>query len=122
MLINDTIKKTLIEIAAESVKYGNSTESQRKYIIRLLGIFNKHLNEEEKIYFIAFILDMIHYRTIATDPENVLTMHNIKFRYLFLVLLFLFVFVILGVLKLMNLESITMFFEALRLAIGITAN
>lgn len=80
MLINPLIRKTLKEIATKSSEYHNKPDLERKYIRRLLKVYNTHLTEEERIYLLKYMLDMIHYKNIVTDDNNLLTVYNMKLR------------------------------------------
>lgn len=85
MIINKKINDTLSEISIKSVEYGNSPESRRLYMKRMLKIFNESLSEEERIFFLSYVLDNLHYKNILIDPETMLTANNIKLRSFFLI-------------------------------------
>lgn len=80
MRVNSQLKKTLIEIADKTIEYSNEVDTQRKYLRRILRTYKNTLKEEEQMYVLRVISEMIHYRTIATDPENMITLSNIKLR------------------------------------------
>lgn len=85
MIINKRIKDTLSEISKESVKLHNDPEKHTKYIKRMMQVFHTHLTDEERVYVVAYLLELLHYRTLAIDPDNMLTISNIRIRTLFFV-------------------------------------
>lgn len=95
MKVNKQLKQTLVEIADKTIEYSNEVDTQRKYLRRILRTYKKTLSEEEQMYVLKVISEMIHYRTIATDPENVLMMNNIKLRSYLTIFLLSSVFTIL---------------------------
>ena len=87
MIVNKKIKDALKEITEQNVKYMNTPDKERKYLVRLLGVFKNTLTEQEQIFIFKIILEQIHYRNIITDPDNILQIHNIKLKtitYIFL--------------------------------------
>lgn len=89
MVINPDIKKLFNSISTQSVHYANSPDKERKYIRRLLRVFKSQLTEEEQLFLIKSLLESISYRSIVTDPDNIIQIHNIKLRtYTFLFFLF----------------------------------
>lgn len=80
MRINSKIKQTLIEIADRTIEYSNEVDTQRKYLRRILKTYKHTLKEEEQMYVLKVISEMIHYRTLVTDPDNMITINNIKLR------------------------------------------
>lgn len=80
MIINKKIKETFDKISEESIKYSNTPDKKRKYLKRLLKIFNTNLTEDEQIFIFKFLLEQIHYKNIITDPDNVVQIHNIKLK------------------------------------------
>ena len=80
MLINKKIKETFKEITEQNVKYMNTPDKERKYLVRLLGVFKNTLTEQEQIFIFKIILEQIHYRNIITDPDNIVQIHNIKLK------------------------------------------
>lgn len=85
MRVNRRIKETLSEIAKETVKLHNEPDQQLKYIRRISSIFQNHLSEEERIFLIKYLLDLLHYRNLSIDPDNMLTISNIRIRTIFFV-------------------------------------
>lgn len=85
MRTNPRIKQTLSEIAKESVSLHNDPERQTKHIRRMVKMFDKHLSEEEKIFLVTYLMDMLHYRNLSIDPDNMLTISNIRIRTIFFV-------------------------------------
>lgn len=87
MIVNKKIKDALKEITEQNVKYMNTPDKERKYLVRLLGVFKNTLTEQEQIFIFKIILEQIHYRNIITDPDNIVQIHNIKLKtitYIFL--------------------------------------
>lgn len=80
MIVNKKIKDALKEITEQNVKYMNTPDKERKYLIRLLGVFKNTLTEQEQIFIFKIILEQIHYRNIITDPDNIVQIHNIKLK------------------------------------------
>ncbi len=80
MKVNPEIRKTLVSIAENAIDNDNSPDENRAMFRKLVRMFRHHLTEEEQIYVLKTILEFVHYRNIATDPDNLLTMHNIKLR------------------------------------------
>ena len=97
MKINPEIKTALSVIAKASVKYHNETTSHTRYIRRLLKVFDNHLTEEERIYVIFAIAELVHYRNLAVDPDNMVTISNIKLRSTFFVFLSTIVVLVIAV-------------------------
>lgn len=85
MRINRRIKQTLSEIAKESVKLHNEPDQQLRYIRRIVGIYQNHLTDEERVFLIKYILDLLHYRNLSIDPDNMLTISNIRIRTIFFI-------------------------------------
>ena len=80
MIVNKKIKDALKEITEQNVKYMNTPDKERKYLVRLLGVFKNTLTEQEQIFIFKIILEQIHYRNIITDPDNIMQIHNIKLK------------------------------------------
>lgn len=80
MRINSNIKRALIEISEKTISYNNETDEQRKYLRRIIKTFKNTLSDDEQVYVVKVISEMIHYRTLATDPDNMMTLSNIKLR------------------------------------------
>lgn len=85
MRVNKKIKEVLSEIAKESVKFHNDPENQTKYVRRVVKLCEEHLTTDEKIYLISSIMELLHYRNLSVDPDNMLTINNIRIRTLFFV-------------------------------------
>lgn len=85
MRVNRRIKETLSEIAKESVKLHNEPDQQLKYLRRVMGIYHSHLSEEEKVFVVKYMLELLHYRNLSIDPDNMLTISNIRIRTIFFV-------------------------------------
>lgn len=80
MIINKKIKDVLKEISEQNVKYMNTPDKERKYLVRLLGVFKNTLSEQEQVFILKVILEQMHYRNIITDPDNIVQIHNIKLK------------------------------------------
>ena len=80
MIVNPYIKMIFKEISAQSIANMNSADMDRKYHRRLLKIYKEQLTEDEQIYLLKSLLESLNYRTIVTDPDNVLTLHTIKLK------------------------------------------
>ena len=96
MIVNKKIKDALKEITEQNVKYMNTPDKERKYLVRLLGVFKNTLTEQEQIFIFKIILEQIHYRNIITDPDNIVQIHNIKLKtitYVFLLTVILILLV-----------------------------
>jgi len=119
MIINTQIKKTLNEISAQTVKYMNSPDKERKYLLRLFKIFKTTLTEEEQIFVFKIILEQIHFRNIISDPDNIIQIHNVKLKTITYVFLLTVVLVVLVAILFTTNESlagiITMFSNIFRI-------
>lgn len=103
MIVNPKLREFYAEIATSTVRYMNSPDEERKHYRRLLKVF-KNLEEEEQVFIIKSMVDHVHYKNIATDPDMILQIHNIRVRtgiYIFIaaILLMLAASVIFGVNK-----------------------
>jgi len=96
MRVNPLIKEVLSAIAKESIINSNTPNGNRKYIKRFIDIYKNKLTEEEQIYLTEYILENIHYKTIVTDPDNVITMHSIRARNVTYVFIMVFITIILA--------------------------
>lgn len=119
MIVNKKIKYTFKEIAAQSIKYMNTPDKEKKYLKRLLDIFKNSLSEEEQLFVFKIIFEQIHYRSIITDPDNIAQIHNIKLKtitYVFLlaVVIIFLIAVLFKVNDSLN-ELISMFGNVLKL-------
>lgn len=85
MRVNKTIKKTLSEIAKETNISLNEPSSKRQYVKRLLDVFKRQLTNDEQVSLVIFLLEQLSYKNIVTDPDNMLTIGNVKNRTIFLV-------------------------------------
>lgn len=96
MNVNPKIKLVLAEIAESSVKYANSRDDGRRYNRKLLRLFKERLSEDEQLYIIRVMLDQLSYRTIVTDPDNVITIGNVKLRTQFMIFILSSCFLVLA--------------------------
>lgn len=80
MKINPKIRETINEIAEESVRYANDSDTQYKYIRRFLHLYDNGLSLEERVYLVASILEVIHYRNLVTDHDTMLNIADVKLR------------------------------------------
>lgn len=85
MNVNPKIKLMLAEIAEQSIKYANSKDERKKYQRKLLKLFKQSMSEDEQLYVFNTILEEISYKNIIADPENMLTVGNIKLRTHFMI-------------------------------------
>lgn len=95
MMVNPKIKELLQEISNKSIEYGNEPDKDRKYLKRMLNIFNKQLTDDEQLFVFKLMLEQIYYKNIIADPDNINQLNNIRLKtysYIFLLsLLFLVV-------------------------------
>lgn len=80
MKINTKIRETFKEISRSSIEYNNQTDIDRKYFKRFLKIFKEELTEDEQVYVMRTIFEFVHYKSIITDPDNIIQIHNLKLR------------------------------------------
>ena len=80
MKVNKNIKNMLKEISERSVEYANDPNNERKYIRRILKLYTDVLTEDERIYVFKSLMEDLRYKNLATDPDNLIMMHNIKMR------------------------------------------
>ena len=85
MRVNRKIKETLSEISKETVKLHNEPDQQLRYLRRVVGIYQNQLTEEERIFVVKYFLELLHYRNLSIDPDNMLTISNIRIRTIFFV-------------------------------------
>ena len=85
MRVNRRIKETLSEISKESIKFHNEPDQQLRYLRRIVSIYQGHLTEEERIFIVKYFLELLHYRNLSIDPDNMLTISNIRIRTIFFV-------------------------------------
>lgn len=85
MNVNPKIKLMLAEIAEQSIKYANKKDERKKYQRKLLRLFKQSMSEDEQLYVLNNILEEISYKNIIADPENMLTVGNIKLRSHFMI-------------------------------------
>ena len=85
MNVNPKIKLMLAEIAEQSVKYANTKDERKKYQRKLLKLFKQSMSEDEQLYVLNTILEEISYKNIIADPDNMLTVGNIKLRTHFMI-------------------------------------
>lgn len=85
MNVNPKIKLMLAEIAEQSIKYANTKDERKKYQRKLLKLFKQSMSEDEQLYVFNNLLEEISYKNIIADPENMLTVGNIKLRSHFMI-------------------------------------
>lgn len=96
MIVNPKIKEVFKNISVQSLKYANTPDIDKKYIKRVLDIYKNKITEDEQLMLLKFMLEHIHFRSIISDPDNMIILHNIKLRsytYIFLLTSILFVFI-----------------------------
>lgn len=96
MNVNPKIKLMLAEIAEQSIKYANSKNERKKYQRKLLRLFKESMSEDEQLYVLNNILEEISYKNIIADPENMLTVGNIKLRSHFMIFVMSVIVLLLG--------------------------
>lgn len=97
MIINPNIKKIFIEIHNQAIHFANTPDQERKYLKRFLDIYKNKLTEEEQLYLFKLIIESLHYKSIVTDPDTVLQLHNIKLRtYTYIMLLTIVVILVIA--------------------------
>lgn len=85
MKINPDIKKALYAISTESVRLANTPSEQYKHMRRIMKIYDKILTDEERIFLWQTVIEMIHYKSIVTDHDNILMIYNMRFRNMLLI-------------------------------------
>ena len=85
MRVNRRIKETLSEISKETIKLHNEPDQQLRYLRRIVSIYHGHLTEEERVFIVKYFLELLHYRNLSIDPDNMLTISNIRIRTIFFV-------------------------------------
>ena len=80
MIKNPNIDLMFEEISKTTIKYMNSHDKERKYLLRLLKIYKEKLTEEEQLFLFRYLLEHLHFKYILTDSDNILQIHNIKLR------------------------------------------
>ncbi|EKD89538.1 MAG: hypothetical protein ACD_33C00045G0005 [uncultured bacterium] len=93
MIVNPKIKEVLNEIAKTSIEFGNVKDERKNYLKRILYIYKTRLSDEEQLFIFTYLLDHVHFKNIATDPDTVLLMHNVKLR----TYAFIFFLIIIGI-------------------------
>lgn len=123
MKVNPEIKNALSAISSESIKLANNPTVHYQYIRRILRIYEKHLKEEDKVYLMNTLLEMIHYRTAMLDPETMLQAANIKMRtIMFTAMMVVAVILVAGVVLKTNdsINGIVDYFLTIAKAISLT--
>lgn len=85
MIINPVLKAALDAIAQASIRYHNNPALHDRYIKRILKVYDQHLSQEERVYVFYSLLELVHYRNLAVDPDNMITISNVRIRTLFFV-------------------------------------
>lgn len=123
MKVNPEIKKTLSEISSESVKLANNPTVHYRYVRRILRVYEERLKEEDKVYLMNIMLEMLHYRTAMLDPENMMQAANIRIRtILFVAMMVILVIIVAGIVLKTNdsLNGIVDYFLTISKAISLT--
>lgn len=123
MKVNPEIKKTLSEISSESVKLANNPTVHYRYIRRILRVYEERLKEEDKVYLMNIMLEMLHYRTAMLDPENMMQAANIRIRtILFVAMMVILIIIVAGIVLKTNdsLNGIVDYFLTISKAISLT--
>ena len=122
MKVNPLISKVISEISAESVRLANNPTAHYKYVRRILRAYDKTLNEEDRIFVMNQLLEMIHYKNATLDPDNMFTAANIRFRsWSYLTFLIIVVMIIAAILLKTNsgLNLIVDYLDTIRNAISL---
>lgn len=80
MKVNPLISKVIAEISKESFRLANNPTAHYKYIRRILRVYDKTLNEEDRIFVMNQLLEMLYYKNATLDPDNMFIAANIRFR------------------------------------------
>jgi len=123
MKTNPLIKETLEEISKQSIKYANTPDLNKRYLKRLIHIYTKYLNEEEQVYVLFFILENLHIKSIITDPDNILNIHNLHLRsitYKFILVIILVITVGIIYTSDSGINTITSFFSNIFKLLGLS--
>lgn len=98
MRVNPDIKRLLGEISKETIVHTNTTQTvSRRYTLRMLRLFKTQLTEEEQIYVLQYLLQNLHYKNIALDPDTIMLIHNLKLRNVVTYTITMFMLLIVGV-------------------------
>lgn len=123
MKVNPEIKQALDAISSESVKLANNPTAHYRYIRRIVNVYEKHLKEEDKVYILNTILEMVHYKSALLDPENMMQAANIRIRTIFFVaVMTVMVIIVAGVVLKTNdsLNGLVDYFLTISKAISLT--
>ncbi len=96
MTVNPKIKLMLAEIAEQSVKHANKKDERKRYQRKLLKMFKDNMSEDEQLYVLSNIMEEISYKNIIADPDNMLTVGNIKLRSHFMIFVMSIIFLLVG--------------------------
>ena len=122
MKVNPLISKVISEISTESVRLANNPAAHYKYVRRILRVYDKTLNEEDRIFVMSQLLEMVHYKNATLDPDNMFTAANIRFRsWSYLTFLIIVVMIIAAILFETNsgLNLIVDYLDTIRNAISL---
>lgn len=122
MKVNPLISKVISEISTESVRLANNPTAHYKYVRRILRVYDKTLNEEDRIFVMNQLLEMLHYKNATLDPDNMFTAANIRFRsWSYLTFLIVVVMIIAAILLKTNsgLNLIVDYLDTIRNAISL---
>lgn len=123
MKVNPEIKQVLAAISKESVRLANNPTAHYRYIRRILRVYENHLKEEDKIYLMNTILELIHYKSVLLDPENMMQAANIRIRTIFFVaVMIVMVIIVAGIVLKTNdsLNGLVDYFRTISKAISLT--
>lgn len=98
MIVNKQITAVMEEIAKNATTLSNTRMEQYRYLRRFAQVFSKTLTEEERVYILAMMLEMLHYKNVMKDPATINELNNINMKNkLFMFMLFAVGVVLLGV-------------------------
>lgn len=123
MKVNPEIKQVLATISKESVRLANNPTAHYRYIRRIVRVYENHLKEEDKIYLMNTILELIHYKSVLLDPENMMQAANIRIRTIFFVaVMIVMVIIVAGIVLKTNdsLNGLVDYFRTISKAISLT--
>jgi hypothetical protein len=94
MLVNPSIKKVFDEIATNSVRLSNSPVAHYAHARKYVRLFSRSMTEQEQVYLLLFLFEMVHYRNAMTDPETLNEISNIRIKKYLMIFLMTSTFVI----------------------------
>lgn len=84
MIVNAQVKAAFDAIALSAQSMSNTKLEHYKYIRRYVKVFVRTLTEEEQVYLMITLMDMLHHKNVLTDPATLNDLNNIKVKNVFL--------------------------------------